>query len=146
VTSPATGKTTITVFRDDKAGDDTQAPNTDNDVNDGDQTVTAEANWDPASQRTIRINAGRYRVPKGQKTRVFGRIIGDPQCKEFQSVQLMARRPGGKFFRLKTVTTDIQGRYSTSVRIWKTKDYRSVAPKNDGCDRAQSRIIRIRAT
>jgi subtilisin family serine protease len=95
--------------------------------------------------RSISIAPARSRVPRGRRTQMSGRI-GHPDCLASQRVRLRSRVPGGTFRTIKKTWTDANGAYTfRGIRISRTKDYRTVAPRTTACTQAVSRAIRIKA-
>lgn len=138
VTSSDTGETSISVWHDE----------VDNDIHDGAETGTAGTiEWLSEGGRDISLGSSKRSVRKGKNVTFSGRISGSDACMTSQGVKLQARTgKRGRWGNIATTSTDDQGAYSVTKRVKKTKQYRSLAPKNGPCNKARSKVIKVRAT
>ena len=96
--------------------------------------------------RDISLRIATSPIEIGESATFAGRIDAvESQCAADQRVVLKTRRPGGKFWTKMATRTDGQGRFEMVARARAPRDYRAVAPAADGCDRARSVIVRLRA-
>jgi hypothetical protein len=138
VTSPIEGRTEITVWLD-LVEDDAQAET--------EPTTAGEAEWQPIGDRSISLRSNRRRVRAGRRVTFSGDITAAESCADGQNVILQSRRNRNSRFRaLIRGTTDAEGTYRFRVTVRRTRQYRAVAPGDGVCDRARSRIVRVRAT
>lgn len=134
VTSTTEGRTDVTVWLD----------KTDDDLLSGEPSSNASVTWQQVGDRSISLDANKRRVRKGSRVRLSGTITAAESCARDQVVKLLARRPGTRFRKIATKRSDAEGDYKFSVRVRKTKDYRTVTPANGVCDKAVSRKVRVR--
>ena len=66
-------------------------------------------------------------------------------CEKTQRVVLKMRRPGERFWTKARGTTDSSGRFVLEARARVPRDYRAIAPASSECNRARSRVVRLRA-
>jgi hypothetical protein len=107
-------------------------------------TPTDDPGTKPDPSRSISLNlTGTPTL--GRSARFTGRINGvRAACEKDQAVLLKMRRPGARFFTVAQGFTDAQGRFTLKAKARAPRDYRAVAPKGSGCNRAASQIIRLR--
>ena len=136
VTAPSEGRVTVQAWLD-ESDDDTFAS--------GEAVAGANVNFGVSGDREISLQASRSAVPKGRRVRLFGAIDGAASCEGGQTVKLRSRVPGGRFRTIGQKTTTASGEYAFRVRVTKTKDYKTLAPRAEVCDKASSRMVRVRA-
>jgi hypothetical protein len=124
---------------DDTAGSaDPPSPSTD-DVD------VVEATWVSPTDRSITIEKNKKRVDRGEFVKIFGEIDAQSSdCRVGQSVRLKARRIGARFKKVAVQITDGGGEYVFRIRVYRTKEYRAIAPETNECDLAKSRIMTVR--
>lgn len=108
-------------------------------------TVGGAVTFGVSGDRQISLQSSRSAVPKGRRVRLYGAIEGAPSCEGGQTVKLRSRVPGGRFRTVGQKTTTASGEYAFRVRVRKTKDYKTIAPRDGVCDKASSRTVRVRA-
>jgi hypothetical protein len=98
---------------------------------DGSRTITLQLNQTPVVGKPMKMN-GRINAARAE-------------CENNQLVVLKMRRPDRKYWVASRTRTDASGRYSISAMARSPRDYRAVARKSTGCDKAVSDPIMLRA-
>lgn len=84
-------------------------------------------------------------VSLGKAARFTGRIeAARAVCERDQKVLLQVRRPGQPFRTVNRARTDSAGRFAATATVKAPRDYRSVAPATTTCERARSRLMKLR--
>ena len=83
-------------------------------------------------------------VFRGSRVTFSGKVATvDEDCTPQRQVVLRSRKSGGGFRdRVETIASS-DGRWSLTRKIYKTRDWRVVAPATDSCDRLRSRIVKV---
>jgi hypothetical protein len=135
VTSGVPGTTRVQVWID--AADD--------DLATSDRSRTGSVTWGLPGERSISLRSDEASVARGRRVRLFGDIEGDPSCSGAQLVNIQSRPVRrGAFGTVKSVRTEPGGRFSTRVKMTSSRKFRAVAPPNEPCERAASRIVTVR--
>lgn len=95
-------------------------------------------------ERTICIEASESRVSGGERVRISGEMEGDPTCIAGQEVELQAKHGDGRFKAVEETSTRSGGTYRFRVAVERSQRYRVVSPKTAACERAESRVIKVR--
>ena len=136
VTAPSEGRVVVQAWVD-ESDDDT--------FTSGEPTAGGAVTFGVSGDRQISLQSSRSAVPKGRRARLYGAIDGAPSCEGGQTVKLRSRVPGSRFRTIGQTTTTSSGEYAFRVRVTKTKDYKTLAPRAGVCDKATSRAVRVRA-
>jgi hypothetical protein len=136
VSSAGEGRTNIAAWIDDN-DDDVQGTT--------ESAAPAHVTFDVEGDRSVSLQANKNRIRKGRRVRLTGSISGSAVCEAAQTVKLKARRPGARWRNVATKTTAGDGSFGFRPKVWKTKDYRVIAPRDGSCEKARSRIVRVRA-
>jgi tricorn protease-like protein len=149
VWSPDGRKIAFLSQRDDPAGGDVYVMNADgsNQLRLTDASGTdVSLDWlaNPVA-RKLSLKASKTEVRKGGKVALSGKLSSiAPSCRAGQTVVLQARpASGGSFSKLATTTTSSAGAYKFSVKVKKSKTYRSSAPVLGRCKAAKSKKVTV---
>lgn len=110
----------------------------------GEPTDGSRVSFTVSGDRDISLEANRRRVREGRRVRLTGRIEGAPSCSDGQVVKLRARVPGKRYKVIAKKRTNASGEYGFRPRVFKTKDYKAITPRNGVCDKARSPRVRVR--
>lgn len=135
VSAASEGRTNIVAWIDDN-DDDVQGTT--------EAAAPAHVTFDVEGDRSVSLEKNRNRVRKGRRVRLTGSIDGSAFCEANQTVKLKARRPNARWRNIATKTTAEDGSFRFRPKVFKTKDYRVIAPKDGSCERAGSRRVRVR--
>lgn len=136
VSAASQGEVVVTVWLD-EADDDV--------LTSSEPATGTRVSFGVSGDRSVSLQAAKRAVPKGRKVRLFGQISAATACAADQTVKLKARVPRGRFKTIKSGVTNASGEYGFRVRVRKTKDYRTVAPRDGVCENARSNTVRVRA-
>lgn len=118
---------------------------TDDDVFSDEPSASGGVTFAATGDRLITLESSQNRVRKGKSVNFFGAIEGERVCEDTQVVKLKSRRGDRRFRTIASGATDSDGNYSFRIKVRKTKQYRAVAKKNESCERAKSKSVRVRA-
>ncbi|MDQ4024228.1 MAG: hypothetical protein M3217_01890 [Actinomycetota bacterium] len=135
VTSATQGSTTLQIWLD----------SNDDDILSDEPSKSGTVTWQAPGERSISIASNKSSVVKGRRVRLSGEIDGDPSCSDGQQVAIQAKPVrGGRFGTVKTVTTDDNGEYTTSIRMRKSRKFRASVSSVGVCSAARSQTITVR--
>lgn len=136
VTAPSEGRVVVQGWLD-ESDDDT--------LTSGEAAAGGAVSFALSGDRDVSLDSSRRAVRKGGRVRLFGAIDGSPSCAEGQVVKLRSRVPGKRFRTIGQKRTNGSGEYGFRVKVFKTKDYKVIAPRAGVCDKARSNTVRVRA-
>lgn len=100
---------------------------------------------EPSGARTINLRTSAGTVNAGDRIVLKGRIeAGESDCASLQHVKLKVRRPGGSFRAADETISGQDGRYAFRVKVRGDRDYRTIAIPRGFCEKARSKVVRIR--
>lgn len=96
------------------------------------------------TQNKVTLRSSDSSVFRGSRVTFSGRVQTiDAACSPQRKVVLKSRKGDGRFRNRVDMITTSEGRWTLARRMYRTRDWRLVAPATDECERLRSRIVRV---
>lgn len=97
-------------------------------------------------ERSVSLQASTDEAAANDSVQFLGAIDAEDGCFGGQPLQLVAKRPGEAGFRILRIgTSGDDGTFDFQVVVGTAREFRVLAPANDGCYEAVSEIVTLRS-